>query len=176
MAEGYVKRILQILCVFPIVFPTSSNLKISFSWCGCIEAHVGFRQETSNQPPIPLLRRAIRLVSPSVGIVRTRKGIKNIDVPKGLHERQRIRQAISWILKAAESTYRSTSHREERIAREIFRVLEGESQVFTWLEERHRTAAHARWVIRTHSGQFVSTDPPVEQTSVDKWSYALCST
>ena len=51
-----------------------------------------------------------------------------------------------WIFRAAERGRKGGAPREQRIAREILGVLEGESDVFKWLEERHKMAALARWV------------------------------
>jgi hypothetical protein len=52
-----------------------------------------------------------------------------------------------WIFRAAEKG-RKGAPRDQRIAREILGVLEGESEVFKWLEERHKQAALTRSVIQ----------------------------
>ncbi|KAK1927469.1 ribosomal protein S7 domain-containing protein [Papiliotrema laurentii] len=101
-------------------------------------------RQTSNQPPVPLLHRAILLSSPSVKVLTMRKSMKSVPTPRALTERQRTRQAIAWILKAAEKGRRVTAKREERIAKEVLAILEGESEVFKWLEQRHKEAALAR--------------------------------
>ena len=104
-----------------------------------------FRQRASNQPPIPLLHRAISLSSPSIRLRNVRRSIKTIQTPSPLDERQRARQGIVWIFRAAERGRRG-GPRDQRIAREILAVLEGESDVFKWLEERHKQAALVRSV------------------------------
>jgi hypothetical protein len=76
-----------------------------------------------------------------------RKSMKSVPTPRALTERQRTRQAIAWILKAAEKGRRVTAKREERIAKEVLAILEGESEVFKWLEQRHKEAALARYVL-----------------------------
>lgn len=100
----------------------------------------------TNQPPIPLVRQAIHLASPYVRILQ-QKGAsfnKNIPVPTPLTDRQRCHQAIAWILRAAERGRNPLAKRETRIAREILALIEGESEVFRWVEERHKAAGLAR--------------------------------
>jgi len=72
--------------------------------------------------------------------------MKSVPTPRALSERQRTHQAIAWILKAAEKGRRAGARRDERIAREILAILEGTSEVFKWLETRHKDATLARWV------------------------------
>ena len=105
-----------------------------------------FRRETTNQSPVPLLHRAILLASPSVKVLNMRKSMKSVPTPRALSERQRTHQAIAWILKAAEKGRRAGARRDERIAREILAILEGTSEVFKWLETRHKDATLARSV------------------------------
>ena len=52
-----------------------------------------------------------------------------------------------WIFRAAEKGRKAGTPREVRIAREVLSVLEGESggsEVYKWLEERHKLATAAR--------------------------------
>jgi hypothetical protein len=63
-----------------------------------------------------------------------------------LTERQRTRQGIVWILKAAEKGRKGGVPRETRIAKEVLAVLEGNSDVFKWLEEKHKVATANRYV------------------------------
>lgn len=74
-----------------------------------------------------------------------RKSMKSVPTPRALNERQRTHQSIAWILKAAEKG-RTGVARPDRIAREILAILEGNSDVFKWLEQRHKEATLARWV------------------------------
>ncbi|ORY27441.1 ribosomal protein S7 domain-containing protein [Naematelia encephala] len=101
-------------------------------------------QKTTNQPPVALLHRAVYMAGPAVKVISIKKSIKTTPAPRPMFERQRVRQAIIWIFKAADPGRKGGIPREVRIAREILRVLEGESQVFKWLEERHKAAALAR--------------------------------
>ncbi|WVN85767.1 uncharacterized protein L203_100918 [Cryptococcus depauperatus CBS 7841] len=96
-------------------------------------------QQTTNLAPQPLLRQSIILASPSVKILSMRKSAKTILTPRALTERQRTRQGIAWILRAAEKGRKGGIPRDQRIAREILAVLEGQSDVFKWVEEVHKT-------------------------------------
>ena len=51
-----------------------------------------------------------------------------------------------WILKAAEKGRKGGVPRETRIAKEVLAVLEGNSDVFKWLEEKHKVATANRYV------------------------------
>jgi hypothetical protein len=67
-----------------------------------------------------------------------RKRSKVVLTPLALDERQRTRQGIVWLLKASERGRKSGVPREQRVAREVLAILEGNSDVFKWLEERHK--------------------------------------
>jgi hypothetical protein len=49
-------------------------------------------------------------------------------------------------LKAAEKGRKGGVPRETRIAKEVLAVLEGNSDVFKWLEEKHKVATANRYV------------------------------
>ncbi|KNX49927.2 hypothetical protein CNBG_9437 [Cryptococcus deuterogattii R265] len=95
-------------------------------------------QESTHLPPQPLLRQSILLASPSIKILSMRKSAKTILTPRALNERQRTRQGIAWILKAAEKGRKGGVSRDQRIAKEVLAVLEGQSEVFKWLEDVHK--------------------------------------
>ncbi|KAG9001989.1 hypothetical protein FRB94_004194 [Tulasnella sp. JGI-2019a] len=89
-------------------------------------------------PPLPILREAIDLVSPSVKVVTLRKPSKNVLSPRPLTERQRAKQAFRWILTASEKRpERSVTH---RLGKEIINVIRGESEALKKKEEVHRQA------------------------------------
>ncbi|WVO20147.1 uncharacterized protein IAS62_001438 [Cryptococcus decagattii] len=94
--------------------------------------------ESTHLPPQPLLRQSILLASPSIKILSMRKSAKTILTPRALNERQRTRQGIAWILKAAEKGRKGGVPRDQRIAKEVLAVLEGQSEVFKWLEDVHK--------------------------------------
>lgn len=75
-----------------------------------------------------------------------RKRAKTVQTPLAIDERQRTRQGIAWILKAAEKGRKGGVAREFRIAKEVLAVLEGNSDVFKWMEERHKVATANRSV------------------------------
>ncbi|KAL0252388.1 hypothetical protein I308_101779 [Cryptococcus tetragattii IND107] len=95
-------------------------------------------QGSTHLPPQPLLRQSILLASPSIKILSMRKSAKTILTPRALNERQRTRQGIAWILKAAEKGRKGGVSRDQRIAKEVLAVLEGQSEVFKWLEDVHK--------------------------------------
>jgi small subunit ribosomal protein S7 len=104
------------------------------------------RQGATNQNPRPLLQRAVTLSSPSIRVVSSRARAKTTQTPLALTERQRTRQGIVWILKAAEKGRKGGVPRETRIAKEVLAVLEGNSDVFKWLDEKHKVATANRYV------------------------------
>jgi len=89
--------------------------------------------------------------------------MKAVPTPRALTERQRTHQAIAWIIKAAEKGRRAGLRRHERIAREVLAILEGNSDVFKWLEEKHKAATLARWVARGLVCAWAATDGQVER-------------
>lgn len=88
------------------------------------------------------------MVSPSIRMVTLRRSAKNIPVPSALDARQRSRQGIQWILKAAERGRAGGQPRNGRLAREIMSVLEGTSAALQRKDEVHRLATVNRSVSR----------------------------
>lgn len=107
---------------------------------------MGLSQSTTNSPPLPLLHRALSLSSPSLRIVSRRKSAKVILTPKALTERQRVHQAINWLLKTAERGRRGGSPREQRIVKEVLAILDGTSDVLKRLDEVHKSGVANRYV------------------------------
>lgn len=96
--------------------------------------------------PLPLLREAIFAVSPAVKCLSHRYGSKNVYKPIALGEKQRTRYAVKWILEASDSKPGKTL--EERLAREVIAVLEGNSKALAKKAELHRIAMVNRYVSR----------------------------
>jgi len=94
--------------------------------------------------PLPLLREAILAVSPAVKCLSHRHGAKNVHKPVALGEKQRTRFAVQWILEACDS--KPGKRLEERLAREIIAVLEGNSGALAKKKELHRFAMVNRYV------------------------------
>ncbi|KAK4688069.1 small subunit ribosomal protein S7, partial [Tremellales sp. Uapishka_1] len=105
---------------------------------GMVSRILSLLQNATNSPPLPLLHQAFTQCSPSIRMVSIKQGSKSVQSPRGLNERQRLRQGIMWMLKCAERGRKSGAKREDRIAREILAVLEGTSEVFKRIEEVHR--------------------------------------
>ncbi|KAJ8699174.1 hypothetical protein PTI98_002319 [Pleurotus ostreatus] len=88
--------------------------------------------------PVPTLREAVRLASPAVKSLIHRVASKNVAKPVALGEKQRVRYAVQWILKASEKKAGRTI--EERLAKEIIGITKGSSEVLKTKEEVHRFA------------------------------------
>ncbi|EIW66794.1 hypothetical protein TREMEDRAFT_65196 [Tremella mesenterica DSM 1558] len=88
-------------------------------------------QRATNLPPVPLIHRALSLVSPAVRVTSVVISRRAKDVPKALDERQRIGQAIRWIYRAAERGRKAGVPRETRIAREILSAMAARAQLST---------------------------------------------
>jgi len=95
--------------------------------------------------PLPLLREAILSASPAVKCLSHRHGSKNVHKPVALGEKQRTRFAVRWILEASDSKPGKTL--EERLAREVIAVLEGNSKALAKKMELHRFAMVNRYVL-----------------------------
>ena len=94
--------------------------------------------------PLPLLREAILAASPAVKCLSHRHGGKNILKPIALGEKQRTRFAVQWILQASDTKPGKTL--EERLAREVIAILEGNSKALAKKLEIHRSAMINRYV------------------------------
>jgi len=108
---------------------------------------------TRNEP-LPLLREAILAASPAVKCLTHRHGAKNVHKPIALGEKQRTRFAVQWILEASDSKPGKTL--EERLAREVIAVLEGNSKALAKKMELHRVAMVNRYALTpVHSSSVV---------------------
>ncbi|KAH8116894.1 ribosomal protein S7 [Phellopilus nigrolimitatus] len=97
-----------------------------------------FLHTLTRAAPLELLRAAIDRVSPSVRIVSHKRAARNIMIPVALREKQQVRYAVKWMLKASESRGGRTV--EERLAREIVLVLNGNGGALRQKESLHQTA------------------------------------
>ncbi|EJD02360.1 ribosomal protein S7 [Fomitiporia mediterranea MF3/22] len=88
--------------------------------------------------PLPLLRKAIERVMPTVRVARHRHSTKDVQIPIALNEKQQVRYAVKWMLKA--SDFRGGRTVEERLAREIVQVLSGSSTALRQKETLHQLA------------------------------------
>ncbi|KAI5114779.1 hypothetical protein M0805_003535, partial [Coniferiporia weirii] len=83
-------------------------------------------------------REAVTRVAPAVRIARHRKSAKDVQIPVALNEKQQVRHAVKWMLKASDSRGGRTV--EERLAREIVLVLNGSSGALRQKETLHQMA------------------------------------
>lgn len=103
-----------------------------------------FIHTLTRAPPLPILREAIAAVSPVVKCMTLRKSIKVVQKPVALGERARTRFAIQWLLSASANRPERTI--EERLAREVVAVLQGESSALGKKAEMHKMAMVNRCV------------------------------
>lgn len=102
--------------------------------------------------PLPILRKAIENVAPTVRNVVHSLPAKRIIYPQPLSEKQRTHKAIDWILQASQS--RSGWTLAHRLAQEIIAVVEGAgkenmqeiSPAYRMKEEVHKVAVMNRCV------------------------------
>lgn len=92
---------------------------------------------SSSSPPLPLLVRALEVVSPSIRIVGRRKGTKSLPTPQPLSAEQRTRQAWLWIVDASEKRAAQEKVFGKRLALEVVGVLSGQSEAIKKKEARH---------------------------------------
>jgi small subunit ribosomal protein S7 len=97
-------------------------------------------------PALPILREALHAAAPAVRTISTRRGAKQIFRPVALGEKQRMWYALTWIMDA--SVNRNGQTVEERVARELIAILQGESSVLKKKEEVHKFAMVNRCVHR----------------------------
>lgn len=126
-------------------------------------------QRATNQPPLPLLHRAIELAAPQVKNVSIRIGAKSHSIPRSLDERQRMNAGIRALLKASN---RGRAHITDRLAREIIAVLEGSSTTYQRLEEVHRMAMLNRCV-RDKVGMLTFAAPRLSPVSEGRGSACI---
>lgn len=103
-------------------------------------------QAATNAPPVPQVKKAIELASPSLRVLTMKKGPKNVYTPRALNKRQRTRAGIQNIIATAEKSRGSQAKFSDRIAREILLTLEGKSDTFKRVEEVHKFATLHRYV------------------------------
>jgi small subunit ribosomal protein S7 len=91
-------------------------------------------------PPLPLMRYAIFAVSPAVKNVKVKHPTKTIIKPVALSERRSIRKGIDLLLTYLEGRRIGGPTFEERLAREVIKIITGESAVLNKTAEIHREA------------------------------------
>jgi small subunit ribosomal protein S7 len=95
-------------------------------------------------PPLPILRHALITASPAVKCISQKRSGKNVVRPAALTEKQRIRAGVHAVLAASKNKSGKTV--EERLAREIIAVVNGDSKAITDKELMHKQAMVNRYV------------------------------
>ncbi|GAA6044288.1 hypothetical protein JCM8097_008678 [Rhodosporidiobolus ruineniae] len=95
-------------------------------------------QLATSSPPLPLLRKAIDLASPSIRIVGRRNGTKVLQTPQPLTAPQRRRQAWKWIVDASDKRQGVEKAFGKRLALEVLAVLNGQSEALKKKDGEHQ--------------------------------------
>ncbi|KIK67126.1 hypothetical protein GYMLUDRAFT_142028, partial [Collybiopsis luxurians FD-317 M1] len=90
-------------------------------------------------PPLPILREAIFALAPAVRLLRHRHSTKTIYKPVALSEKQGIWYAVEWLLGECKGRQGGPMI-EERLAREIIKVIKGQSKALDKKVEVHKMA------------------------------------
>ncbi|GAA5987289.1 hypothetical protein JCM10908_001895 [Rhodotorula pacifica] len=100
---------------------------------------------TTSSPPMPILRKAIEIVSPQIRMVGRRKGTKVMQTPQPLTDKQRTRQAWKWIVDASDKRIGDKEFDfGRRLALEVLSVLNGQSEANKSLVGRHQQGVTGR--------------------------------
>jgi small subunit ribosomal protein S7 len=98
----------------------------------------------TRSPPLPIVRQALKMASPSIRMRSQKTGGKVLLKPEALSEKQRTRAAIKSILQATYS--RSGKTLEERLAREVVGIVNGKSPALDQKASVHKLATANRSV------------------------------
>ncbi|KAF9074943.1 ribosomal protein S7 domain-containing protein [Rhodocollybia butyracea] len=90
-------------------------------------------------PPLPIFRQAIFALAPSVRLLKHRHSTKTVYKPVALSEKQGIWFAMKWLIDECKSRQGGPMV-EERLAREVIKILKGESKTLEKKEEVHKMA------------------------------------
>lgn len=105
-------------------------------------------QLATNSPPLPILKKALELASPSIRIVGRRQGTKVLQTPQPLTAAQRRRQSWKWIVEASDKRQGVEKDFGKRLSLEVLAVLNGQSEATKKKELRHTqgVTGRAKWV------------------------------
>ncbi|KAG1753181.1 ribosomal protein S7 domain-containing protein [Suillus lakei] len=92
----------------------------------------------THTPPLPIIRHVLITASLAVKCISQKRSGKNVVRPAALTENQRIRAGVHVVL--ATSKNKSGKTVEERLAREIIAVVNGDSKAITDKEVAHKQA------------------------------------
>ncbi|TCD60519.1 hypothetical protein EIP91_009946 [Steccherinum ochraceum] len=97
----------------------------------------------TRQPPLELFRQALYKAAPAVRNMKQRRGGKALIKPIPLSEKQRMRTAIDWlwdVVNVRSSSATTGRTIAERTAREMIKILNGDSSVLKQKESVHKLA------------------------------------
>lgn len=106
----------------------------------CLET---IEKETKTDP-MPALHEAIAIVSPMVRLGSRKRGVKQVPLPQAMTERQRVRQAWTWIVESSDKKLNQEKVFGKRLGMEVLQVLSGESEAIKKRDLRHQQAVTAR--------------------------------
>lgn len=102
-------------------------------------------------PPLELFRAAMTRVKPLCRVMNHKSPAgKLIPKPVALNDKQSTHQGIKWLLEASEK--KEGIHVEDRLSKEIFAVLRGESNAITQKADIHKYAMINRYVLTVQPG------------------------
>ncbi|KAK7438456.1 hypothetical protein VKT23_018069 [Stygiomarasmius scandens] len=90
-------------------------------------------------PPLPILRQAIFAAAPAVRCLNHRHATKQVLKPIALSEKQGIWYAVKWLLEECKGR-QGGPQLEERLAREIIKIIKGESAILEKKARVHKEA------------------------------------
>ncbi|OMH84550.1 37S ribosomal protein S7, mitochondrial [Zancudomyces culisetae] len=113
------------------------------------DALLQIKKET-NSDPYRVLFDAVEMASPLMATASSKKGTKNILIPKPLNLRQRRRFAILWILEEAKK--RKVRKLHLRLSAEVLAIVNGTSNVLQRKLSLHKTVLANRAQLLTMMG------------------------
>lgn len=99
---------------------------------------------TTMQDPIPILKQAVTMASPSIRLMMHKHSNKSTPIPVALDARQRTHGGIRSILKATAKSRKNPAPRHQIIAKEIMEIIAGRSAALQAKEQLHKAGAVAR--------------------------------
>lgn len=108
-------------------------------------------------PPLDIVREAVFAAAPSIRIKNNKRAATVVPVPMVMNEKARVRGAVKWILQEVEvgrkGARKGPMRVEERLAREVIKIVQGTSEVLKKKEVLHKHAMVNRCVL--YCGVFV---------------------
>lgn len=91
-----------------------------------------------------IVREAVFAAAPSIRIKNNKRAATVVPVPMVMNEKARVRGAVKWILQEVEvgrkGGRKGPMRVEERLAREVIKIVQGQSEVLKKKETLHKHA------------------------------------